>query len=404
MITERFYPPWSDGIVSYSKGMADVFLEASKSRSDIDITVLSSFHRKNFSALAGSGLSSLKTDKGNLKCYYSDANHFQSNAWALAKKLSNSKHFDVVHLLVPKLNPLLMRLIGRNDILLKQIFIYPFHSNFATERFIYQSMQKSQISSLLNIKFGFSTEIFKQLYDLEESQVLPPAINTDFFRPNIASGESFRLNIASPLKVGSMSQVLKKETVLLYMGPLLQERFNFKTIIRCFTRLRKEFQLDVGLMIVGRELGGTSTFYLDEIRNYINRNNMSDCVFACLKSLSETEKIRLFNEVDVLIYPFHRRLSGYSVVFPPIVLLEGMSSGLSVVSGGLPHLDNLIQDNENGIIVNNTIDESLLTDGIMRAIINKKRISSNARITIEENFSIRYVSRLYLDFLTRTGI
>ena len=41
VVTQRFYPPWSDGTVSYAKGLVDSIVEVSKLRRDLEVTVLS---------------------------------------------------------------------------------------------------------------------------------------------------------------------------------------------------------------------------------------------------------------------------------------------------------------------------------------------------------------------------
>lgn len=404
MVTERFYPPWSDGIVAYARSMVKTLVEASKSRPDLDINILSSFSQQGVASLSSSSPNLLKSDEENLRRYYYPEKNFRMNAWTLARKLSKSENFDVTHLLAPKSNPLLFKLSGRNRIALKHIFIYPFHSSFNIEKMFYSILGKKLISNMFNVNIAFSAEIFKTLYNLEHAEILPPAIDTKLYCPKILTEQNEQLNLTSAFKFGSMTQVLEKDHVLLYVGPFLQERFDFKTVIRSLIRLRKEYNLDVGLSLIGRELGDKSRYYFEDLRRYVNRNNLDDYVFACLKNLSETEKICLFNSSDVFLYPFHTRLCGYSVVFPPIVLLESMSAGLSVVSGGLPYLDNLIQDNENGTIIDDTISEKLFTEAIVKAITNKKKISKNGRLTIEKSFSIKHVSKLYLNFLSRIGI
>jgi glycosyltransferase involved in cell wall biosynthesis len=188
------------------------------------------------------------------------------------------------------------------------------------------------------------------------------------------------------------------------MGPLLHERFDFKSVIGCLMKLHKEYNLNVGLVIVGRKLGNESTSYLEEIKSYTGKNDLSQCIFACLKNLSETEKVCLFNKVHVFIYPFPRKPRRMSVVVPPIALLESMSAGLCVVAGGLPYLSDLIKNNENGTLINETTNEKVFAEGVWSAIMNKRKISQNARSTIENNFSVQYVSKLYENFLSRVGV
>jgi len=75
-----------------------------------------------------------------------------------------------------------------------------------------------------------------------------------------------------------------------------------------------------------------------------------------------------------------------------------------VVSGGLPHLSVLIKNHENGILIKETINEETFAEGVWNALLNKRKIAQNARLTIERNFSIQHISKLYADFLSKAGM
>lgn len=404
LVTQRFYPPWSDGTVSYARGLVDTILESSRSGKKLEITVLSSREKTLFPKFNLQEMKEyLESRSDSLKCFYASERKYQANLWKLIRKLSQAKYYDIIHILLPGFNPLWMRIATKNgNTVLKHIFIYPFHSGFTAEKLVYNFYQKSNMLKLLNIDLAFSNEILQKIYHTEGLAILPPAIDTYFYRPDPKSDCSYQALMGSPLKFGNFSEVFQKDVVLLYMGPLLRERFDFKCVINGFMKLRKDYGLNVGLAIVGRELGGAS--YFEEVKDYIDKNNFAGCVFACLKNLSEVEKVSLFNNVDVFIYPFQKKLRRMSVVFPPIALLESMSTGLCVVSGGLPYLSFLIKNNENGIIIEEAIDEKTFAEGVWNALLNKRKISQNARLTVERNFSIQHVSRLYADFLSKVGI
>jgi glycosyltransferase involved in cell wall biosynthesis len=406
VLTQRFYPPWSDGTASYAKGLVDTALETSKSRKDLEITVLSSSKSSYFPELIHQEKQKyLGIRNGNLECFYSSENRYEMNLWRLVGKLSETKGYDVTHILLPGFNPLWVRLATKKrNVVIKHVFIYPFHPSFKVERFAYSFLQKRSVSKIFNINLAFSTKILEQIYHTDGIAILPPSIDTSFYRPKSESGCSYQALMKSTLKIGNINEVLQKDFVLLYMGPLLHERFNFRSVIGCFTRLRKEYNLNVGLVIVGRELGNTSASYLEEIKNYASKNNLSQCVFACLKNLSEAEKVCLFNKVHVFIYPFPIKPCRMSIVFPPIALLESMSAGLCVVSGGLPYLSDLIKNNENGTLINEIINVKVFAEGVWNALMNKRKISQNARLTVEKDFSIQRVSKLYEDFLSKIGV
>ncbi len=396
VVTEKFYPPWFNGIVSYSKGLVDSILETSKSRKNLMVTILSS--RKN------SQVPKLNPAH-NLDFFYSSEEKYQMNLLKIVRTLSEAKNFDVTHLLLPRLNPLLIRIAeNQRNIIFKHLFIYPFHIRFLTEKLVYRFFQNSGIFKVLNINLAFSSKALEQMYSFEEKAIFPPAVDTRLYSPKLESNSECREVNESTLKIGNINDVLHKDVVLLYMGPLLQERFHFKSIMDCFARLRQEYNLDAGLVIVGRELGTASDLYLEEVHRFITKYNLSGSVFACLKNLSEAEKIFLFRNTQIFIYPFQERLPEMSVVSPPIALLESMSVGQCVVSGGLAKLSDLIKNNENGVLINKTIDGRVLAESVWEGLVNKRKISINARSTIENNFSIQYVSKLYAHFLSSAGI
>jgi len=403
VITQRFYPPWSHGTVSYAKGLVDTILETDKCWKNLEVTVLSSREKTLFPELHSQEMNEYLENRSiNLEYFCTSENKYQGNLWRIVRKLSQIKDYDIIHLLVPGCNPLWLRIATRKrNIILKHIFIYPSHSGFTTEKLGYNFFQKNALLKLLNIDLAFSSEILQKIYYAKGLAMLPPAIDTDFYRPKPKSDHNYQALTKCPLKFGNISEVLQKDFVLFYMGPILHERFDFKSVIDGLTMLRKKYCLNAGLAIAGREVG--SVRYFEEMRNYINKNDMGDCVFTCLKNLSEVEKICLFNDADVFIYPFPTKL-GMSVAFPPIALLESMSAGLCVVSGGLPYLNFLIKNGDNGILIKKTIDEKTFAEGVWNALSDKRKISQNARLTIEQNFSIQSVSKLYADFLSNVMI
>jgi glycosyltransferase involved in cell wall biosynthesis len=402
LISERFYAPWSDGTASYAKGLADTILEATKIRSDLEITVLSSIDRKHADLQETKKQFMFKNDR--LHCLYFPTESYPTDLKKFIRKSAQTKNNDVTHILYPGYNPLWTKIVSkRKNLILKHIFIYPGHSRFVADRLTYRVFQKSQVSQLLNLRFVFSSDYLRKIYSLDKAMILPPVIDTNFFSSGVKSFHDNLIFETLTLKFGNLVEVLRKDVVLLYMGPLLGERFNFKTIVDGFMKIRKEYGVNAGLLIIGRELGTDSELYLKEINNYIKNNALNEHVFVCLKNLSENEKMFFFRRTHVFIYPFFRNLRQMNVVSPPIALLESMSAGLCVVTGGLPHLEDLIKDNANGVLVKGS-DEISLAKGIWNALINRKTISRNARETIEKAFSIQFTSKLYINFLSLNDV
>ena len=406
LVTQRFYPPWSDGTVSYARGLVDAISETCRLGKDLEVTVLSLTEKTWFPKLHREEMKEyLEKRPINLEWFSTSEKGQQTHLWKLVRRLSRTKDYDLIHIVYLGLNPLFIRMGIDNkhrNLIAKHLFIFPFHSGFTAEKLAYNFFRKSGVFQQLNVDLVFSSKVLQKMYGAGGTTVLPPAIDTNFYSPRSKSNGSCRALMESVTKFGNASNVLQRDVVALYMGPLSHERFDWKNVIGGFTKLCKEYGVNAGLVIVGR--GFESLSFLEEIKDHIYKNNLSDRVFLCLKDLSETEKICLFNDTHVFIYPFSRKLSHMSVVFPPIALLESMSAGLCVVSGGLPYLNSLIKNHENGILLEGDINEKSFAEGIWNAINSKRNLSQNARLTIRRNFSIKRVSELYADFLSKTGI
>ena len=404
VVTERFYPPWSDGTVSYARGLVDSISEAVTLGKNLEITVLSLTDKMWFPKRHHHEMKEY-FQKTNLKLeWFSTSERWQQmNLWKLFRKISQNKNYELVHLIYLGLNPLLMSIPNKNrSIIAKHLMVYPFHQSFSVEKYLYNFFYKTRIFQGRNINLVFSSEVLQRLYNAKEASVLPPAVDTSFYRPRSRSPEVYGLLMNASKKLGDASEILQKDAVALYMGPLSHERFDYRCIISGFAKLCRENGVDGGLLIVGR--GFEQPSFLEEIKKYVDVNGLTHRVFICMKSLTETEKSLLFNGSDVFIYPITAKLHHMSIVFPPISLLEAMASGLCVISGGLPGQDSFIKNSENGILLEDKITSKTIADAALVSIQKKKTISQNARLTVEKNFSVKQVSKLYSEFLSKVGV
>lgn len=408
LVTQRFYPPWSDGTVSYARGLVDAISETNKLEKNLEITVLSltdkiwfpKLHRKEMETY-------VKKRNINVEWFASHDKGHRLNLRKLSRKLMRTSHYEVVHIVCAGLHPVFIRLGIKNNVrqstLVKHLFIYPYHKSFATEKIAYNLLYKTSIFQKLKIDFAFSSKVLQETYGIDRATILPPAIDTKFYMPKRRrTSDSWQFLAKSKTKLGSLENVLQRDARVLYMGPLLSERFDWKKVVGGFAKLCRNYGINAGLAIVGR--GFEEVPYLENLRRFINKKELSNRIFLCLKDLSETEKLCLFRHTHVFIYPFFERPHYMSVVFPPIALLESMSAGLCVVTGGLPHLDSLIKNYENGILLEGKIDDKIFAEGMWAALSSKRKLSQNARSTIKRDFSIKHVSELYNNFLLKIGI
>jgi len=405
VVTKRFYPPWSDGTVSYARGFVESVLEACQSREDLEVTVLS-LTDQWFQKLHRDELKDyLKEKPINFKLFYSGKKSSKIDVLRLLKKLSTDSSYQLLHIIYNDLDPISIKLgttLAKKGSIIKHIFILPIHKMFTAQKFTYNFLEKSSFLKMINVKFSVSSEVLRKLYGLMDGIVIPPAINTEFYKsinPKCLNSDT-TVDVLSKAKIrfGDLKSVLSRDIIVLYMGPLIPERFRSKNILKSISKLKKEFSIDIGLIAVGRGFGEFD--HIRELRHFVKKYCLDDRVFFCLKDLAEKEKVHLLNEASIFIDLFQPKLPTYAgVVFPPIVLLESMSVSKAVVAGGLPYLDALIRNNENGVLIKN-MDEKVIADGIWNAIVNMEKLSANARTTIVSKYSIKEVSKIYLKLLS----
>jgi len=410
VVTERFYPPWSDGTVSYARGLVDSILEASRLRRDLETTVLSLTEKVWFGKLHYNELREyLMARPIDFRWFYSSEKSPETNLLSLLKELFKNKDYQLTHIIYNNLDPILTRLgtaLAKEPLLMKHLFIYPIHKAFTAQKFFYRLLEKISFLKSINVKFAVSSKVLLKLYGLTDAIIIPPAINIELYKPIPAKSSCSNTIVeilAKPkIKTNNLEKVLSRDTVILYMGPLTPQRFHYKSVLKSISKLKKEFSIDIGLIAVGR--GFEDPNYFKEITSFVRKYDLESRVFFCLKDLSDWEKVHLLNETSIFMYFFQPKLAYMDVVFPPIALLESMSVGKPVVAGGLPNLDALIKNHENGVLIENAIDEKEIAKGLGNAIVNMKKLSSNARTTIISEYSTKKVAETYLTLLKNCGV
>ncbi len=149
------------------------------------------------------------------------------------------------------------------------------------------------------------------------------------------------------------------------------EIYNPLMAIKVLEELNKQYP-DARLTMVGPDKDGSMIQCIETAQ----QKNLN---VAFTDKLSKAEWIRLSEEADIFI-----NTTNYDNV--PISVLEAMALGLPVVStnvGGLPYL---IQDGENGLLVekNDVEGMSRVIVSLLKDIDKAKEISSNARHFVEQ--------------------
>ena len=222
-----------------------------------------------------------------------------------------------------------------------------------------------------------------------------------FFQNNHDRRFFIKLNIVTKQKSGCIpgsginldkyqyNKLLNDNNSFTFIGRLIKDKGieEFLKVIKIF----REKKIDIVFNIVGNfdENNPTSinkkSFY-DFIKNY-NVNYFS--------FISEIKEIILKSTAIVL--PTYREGM-------PRVLIESMALGRVVIATDVVGCNELISNNENGILcrvknISDLYDKILLVKN--KSILNKNLIASNARKHVENNFDVKFVINSYMKIIKK---
>jgi glycosyltransferase involved in cell wall biosynthesis len=196
----------------------------------------------------------------------------------------------------------------------------------------------------------------------------------------------FKKNKGNLLELKSKNNIAEKDKVILYLGSISVGR-DFQKILKKFSEILDEGYM-IKFVILGRIDPSLSNLIdvLDirsrTIVKYIPHHHISNYINladVCLSYIPDTPTYR------------------YSC---PLKVLEYMAMEKPVVATNIEAHNNLIKDRVTGIITN--CDENDFMNGVIN-LLNKpdlcKKIGENARIFVEENYSIQVIGYKYKDFL-----
>ena len=199
--------------------------------------------------------------------------------------------------------------------------------------------------------------VFEKLFP-GRSTVIGVGVDTEEFRP-----AEFRI----------------RKNNALFLGRLDEKQKNVSLLIKAFALLKNK---TYSLTIAGT--GNDIEYY----KNMISIFHMEDRV-KLLGYVSHEKTVELLSSSKIFINPSIRE--GQSNV-----VLEAMSCGCATVCVDNPGSRATIENNYNGIIIQNSIDELIeVLDNLMNDDISMMKLSQNARKTAIEKFSIRKVSTKY---------
>lgn len=152
--------------------------------------------------------------------------------------------------------------------------------------------------------------------------------------------------------------------VILFVGQF-KYRKGFDVLARAMPFVLKEFPTATFLFV------GHSPIHRRELEAIARENNTSDHL-KIIERVSEEDKVRLYNSADVSVLP--TRYEGFGL--PP---LEAMAAGCPVVASDIPVVDEVVQNESNGLLVPRDNPQALaasivrvLNDDVLRACLIQK--------------------------------
>ncbi|PLJ78180.1 MAG: hypothetical protein B7L53_01665 [Thermofilum sp. NZ13] len=237
------------------------------------------------------------------------------------------------------------------------------------------------------IRVATSTSIYHAIRKRRKPAVyLPPAIDAGVFSPQSGT-------ITEWLKNG----IEEADVRLLYMGPLIRDRFPIEIIIPMLLRLKNAGYKPV-LVALSTVRNRESLGYYRYINNLIRKHGLNNNLILKLRVLvDDDEKVSAYNSFDVLLY---MPLTGKLMADPPITVLEAMSCGLPPVTTSIGDIGYIVSKYSAGIALSKP-GPDILAKSIMEVINNKEFLSKKARRVIETMYSVEAVARLAEEIFTK---
>ncbi len=342
-------PPWNEGRKVVSKNIID----AMKAYTDLDVSVVSTIEKERGEKMEGV--------------------EYVNTTW-LTKR---TQGYD------PLLDAAMIRQIGSINKREKIDIIHLFNAHFPVfslygkmkrKKVIAQFFGNPHFNILKRLRVPKAIDIYvttsienKWFNDLGiyNSQCVNPPINTNLFKYEDKTTARKKLNLP------------EDAFILMYIGNMSEVRFS------------PDFVKSVKFL---KEPNNLLLIFANQVDSYWQNNNAFHNKSVILRNgiLNEEQKILLYNAADAFILPFSKKMNSFKHVFiidPPITMLEAMSCGLPVIAPDVFSIPKIIKTGYNGYVT--PLGDFETIDEILRNLSKEedKRVSTNARKTILNDFS-----------------
>lgn len=205
-----------------------------------------------------------------------------------------------------------------------------------------------------------------------ESQYLPPAIDTERFRSKNSSNF-----------LRKKFKIQKSQVNILYLGNILPSRFPYEIVFGAMREAVYNRNINANMIIFAPELEYNYRYK----RKLLKRSNslgLDARISFYLKDLSQREKREAYDWADVFLYP----AINSQATDPPLTVLEAMSCQNIVIASPIQSIPDIIDDCENGLLVNPLSNEFIPEFvSVCEDISAYNKMRENARETILDDFS-----------------
>jgi len=284
----------------------------------------------------------------------------------------NKEAYLVAHKLLRVKKPLLLHFYHTPNVLTEDVFLA---RNVALRIGLYGSVLNNHA---LTINFSLFKFLVEEIgIDQEHVHYVPCPIDTNVFKP-LQNKETLREKYNLPLD----------RPVVVYVGSLNPARGIF-TLLRSIPDVLHRFP--EALLYISHPHHETERSYETQVYELIQNLQLQKSVVISGPSPHIEE---IYNLADILVLPFTRQYW----VDPPLVLLEGMSCGVPLVTTSVGAIGEVARDQENAVVIKPG-KPKILAEGIIEVLENScgcLEMVRGARETIVQNYSYEVVGERLL--------
>jgi len=307
-------------------------------------------------------------------------------AHAFDNTTSKNNNYDYVHVVLTGLGPVSKAIKAFKDAIIFKHIVTP---SITFRNALAVKMCYGLFTSIENrLTNCFSSNFVAKSYFMDGALIVPPSVDSSFFVEDDSISEEKIVSLleSATVKSGVANIKHRAEGLLLYSGPLTEDRFPYRRVLDALK------DTNSNLLVVGRPANnGADADKVQKIVSYAEKIDVGNRLSVAIKVLREDEKVSLLSFGDVVIQPFANSTQAYVAVDPPVFLLEAMSCGKPVITSKTYSFQSLIRNGYNGYAIGwddpNEFREAL------KGCLDSDSMGSNARQSILDNYSYDSVAK-----------